>query len=109
MLFFSYIHDDEIGYSLIYHLTYDQKNNKIISVDHIGTTGGDGGHYVYDIFNFKGDTLFRRSISTFDTDLEKGYIREFETIESKYIFGNFKSKAVVLKSESRLDTIHTDI
>ncbi|MER2997034.1 hypothetical protein [Pontibacter populi] len=107
LLFFSFIHDDEVGYDNVYHVTFDINSNKILSTDLIAATGGDGGHGNIDIFNYniKGDSLLHRSLSTFDTDIEEGYTREYETVESKHIFGNFKSKYIVINSVTGVDTI----
>lgn len=109
LLLFSFIHDDEVGYNNVYHITLESDSNKIISSNLIAATGGDGGHRNIDIFNYShtGDTLLQRSISTFDTDINEGYTREYETIDSKHIFGNFKSKFVVLNSFTGVDTILT--
>ncbi|ALI98516.1 hypothetical protein [Rufibacter tibetensis] len=105
---FSIIHDDEVGYSILYHFTYDKAVKRISSVDYIGATGGDGGHGITDRlrYNIQGDSLLLTSISTYDRDFSnKGFTREYDSIVTRTVFNKGKAFHVVLDSIRRTDTI----
>lgn len=107
LFLFSIIHDDEVGYSNLYHFTYDKAGKRITSVDFIGATGGDGGHGIADRlrYNAYGDSLLITSISTYDSDFSKGYTREYDSTVARTVFSKGKAIHVFLDSLRRTDTI----
>lgn len=104
---FSIIHDDEVGYDNLFHFTFDKEKSKIVQVDYIAQTGGDGGHGNIDIldYNKSGDLLTLTSISTFDEDFDKGYTRQYDSTINKIEFNLQTTRYIKIDSLSRLDTI----
>jgi hypothetical protein len=104
---FSIIHDDEVGYYNLFHFTFDKEKDKLVQVDYVAQTGGDGGHGNVDILNYNktGDILYLTSISTFGEDFDKGYTRQFDSTTNKIEFDLPKTKYKIIDSLSRLDTI----
>lgn len=107
LLLFTIIYNDEIGYNSLYHFTVDKEKKKIIQVDLIAQTGGDGGESCIDILNFNksGSKLRVTSISTYEEDIEKGYKRQLDSIITDIDFNERKTIYNKVSAVSRLDTI----
>ncbi|MDP3446111.1 MAG: hypothetical protein Q8T08_24890, partial [Ignavibacteria bacterium] len=106
LFLFSIIYNDEIGYNHLYHFTFDKEKNEINQIDLIAQTGGDGGDNNIDILNFNqnGDKFRLTSISTYDEDFDKGYIRQYDSTITDIEFNYRKTKFKKINSMSRLDT-----
>ena len=107
LFLFSIIYNDEIGYNHLYHFTFDKEKNEINQIDLIAQTSGDGGENNIDILNFNqnGDKFRLTSISTYDEDFDKGYIRQYDSTITDIEFNNRKTIFNKINSMSRLDTI----
>ncbi|MDD2798160.1 MAG: hypothetical protein PHV20_06160 [Bacteroidales bacterium] len=111
LVLFSIIYNDEIGYTSIYHFTYDKAKNRIVQTDLIAETGGDGGESSWNIldYNQAGDRLKITSVSTYDEDYKQGYTHQYDSIISTVEFGNLRTKYKNISSVSRVDTIRENL
>jgi len=107
LVLFTIIHDDEIGYENLYHFTYHRTKDRLLSVDYLAATGGDGGHGNYDILNYNnyGDTLLRISSSQFWEDINKGSSIQYDSVIYKILFSENGTKYIKQDSISRMDTV----
>lgn len=107
LFLFTIIHNDEIGYNYLYHFTFDKEKKKIIQIDLIAQSGGDGGENCNEILNYSQNGLKLRltSISTYDEDFDKGYTRQFDSTITDIDFNDRKTVYKKLTAVLRQDTI----
>ncbi|HEX8549762.1 MAG TPA: hypothetical protein VF691_22570, partial [Cytophagaceae bacterium] len=107
LFLFSIIHNDEDGYNNLYHGSINARKNKMISLDLIAQTGGDGGHFQKDILHYtsKGKKLNVTSISTSDEDLDFGYKRTKNSTIVNFSFGFDRTIESEISNVTTIDTI----
>ncbi|WP_017734123.1 hypothetical protein [Nafulsella turpanensis] len=110
LIFFSIIHNDEVGYNNLYHFIFDTTKGKLVSADLLGQAGGDGGHNQIEIFDYStdGTVLKITTISSLDEDYSLGYTTTVDSINKIYKLGNEGAILVKSTTVTRVDSIRTN-
>ena len=110
LIFFSIIHNDEVGYNNLYHFIFDTVKGKVVSADLLGQAGGDGGHNQIEIFNYStdGTELKITTISSLDEDYSLGYTTSVDSTNKIYRLGNEGATLVKSTTVTRVDSIRTN-
>ena len=108
MFLFSIVENDEIGFSNLYHFTYDKEKKEFSQVDFISSSGGDAGEQITDIiyFNNIGNIINLSSVSrNVDNIGEDTLIEEYDSIGIKFEFKQRKTICTRLDSLKRVNKI----
>jgi len=106
-IIFSILNSDEVGFVDLYYLSYDTLNKKILDINYLTQSGGDGGYYKEDLIEWQDKNSIRIICNEYNEEdlTDSTTLSKSDSSVYIYSYADRPFKAKVIFKYSKTDTI----